>query len=601
MSPRKTNKRSSRKTRKKAKRARRQQSSQRQPKRVEIGVEELRAIVELTRRGALCEADHAALSAAVDTLAFLTEELEGADVTIGRLRKLLFGSSSEKTRDVLGGQDDAGGDGEPDAAEGDSEDGASDSATDDDDADDAPGQGGSTDDGAEPNDAADTDKKRKGHGRRGAKEYTGAERCPISHDSLKHGDRCPECLKGKVYRKKPAVIVRVRGVAPLDATVYEMERLRCNLCGEVFTARAPPGVGDDKYDETAAAMLALLRYGCGLPFNRLERLGDNLGIPLPSGTQWGVVDEAAQAFEPVWKELISQAASGEVVHIDDTHAQVLDLDKQIREELARGESERTGIFTTGVISAVGGRQLAVFFTGRKHAGENLASVLSQRSDDLPRVIQMGDALSRNTSHGFDTIVANCLTHARRNYVDVVNSFPDEVAHVLETLKEVYRHDADARAAEMSPEERLHYHQEHSATLMTGLEVWLQAQFDERKVEPNSTLGKAITYMQKHWDKLTLFLRVPGAPLDNNICERGLKRAILHRRNSLFYKTENGAHVGDLFMSLIHTAELCGVNPFDYFVAVLRHSTAVDVRPTEWMPWNYTEALAHLGEGDSRES
>lgn len=600
MSPRKTNKRSSRKTRKKAKRGRRQQSRQHQPKRVEIGADELRAIVELTRMGALSEEDHATLSAAVDTLTFLTEELEGADVTIGRLRKLLFGPSSEKTRDVLGGQDDADGDGEPDAADSDSKDGAADSAADGDDAD-ASGPGGSTDDGAESDASADTDKKRKGHGRRGAKEYTGAERCRVSHDSLQHGERCPECLKGKVYRKKPAVLVRVKGVAPLSATVYEMERLRCNLCGEVFTARAPPGVGDKKYDETAAAMLALLRYGCGLPFNRLERLGDSLGIPLPSGTQWGVVDEAAQAFEPVWKELIRQAASGEVVHIDDTHAQVLDLDKQIREELARGESGRTGIFTTGVISVAGGRQLAVFFTGRLHAGENLARVLAQRSDELPRIIQMSDALSANTSHGFDTIVANCLTHARRNYVDVVNSFPDEVAHVLETLKEVYRHDADARTAKLSPEERLRYHQEHSATLMTDLQAWLQAQFDERKVEPNSTLGKAITYMQKHWAKLTLFLRVPGAPLDNNICERGLKRAILHRRNSLFYKTENGAHVGDLFMSLIYSAELCGANPFDYIVAVLRHRAAVDERCREWMPWNYTEALARLGEADSTKS
>ncbi len=601
MSPRKISKRSSRKTRKQAKRARRQQSRQRQPKRVEIGADELRAIVERTR-SALSEEDHATLSAAVDTLTFLTEELEGADVTIGRLRKLLFGSSSEKTRDVLGKRDGADGDGESDAAKGDSEDGAADGATDGDDADHAPGKGGSTDDGAEPDASADVDKKkRKGHGRKGAKDYTGAERCPVSHDSLEHGDRCPECLKGKVYRKKPAVLVRVKGVAPLDAIVYEMERLRCNLCGEVFTARAPPGVGDKKYDETAAAMLALLRYGCGLPFNRLERLGDSLGIPLPSGTQWGVVDEAAQAFEPVWKELIRQAASGEVVHIDDTHAQVLDLDKQIREELARGESGRTGIFTTGVISVAGGRQLAVFFTGRKHAGENLANVLAQRSDDLPRVIQMSDALSTNTSHGFDTIVANCLTHARRNYVDVVNSFPAEVAHVLETLKEVYRHDADTRTAELSPEERLRYHQAHSATLMTELEAWLQAQFDERKVEPNSTLGKAITYMQKHWAKLTLFLRVPGAPLDNNICERGLKRAILHRRNSLFYKTENGAHVGDLFMSLIYSAELCGANPFDYIVAVLRHRAAVDEQPSEWMPWNYTEALARLGEVDSTES
>ena len=100
-------------------------------------------------------------------------------------------------------------------------------------------------------------------------------------------------------------------------------------------------------------------------------------------------------------------------------------------------------------------------------------------------------------------------------------------------------------------------------------------------------------MRKHWDALTLFLREPGAPLDNNICERALKKAILHRKNALFYKTENGARVGDLFMTLIHTAELHGTNPFDYLVALQRHHEPVTKTPTQWMPWNYAEVLASL--------
>ena len=107
--------------------------------------------------------------------------------------------------------------------------------------------------------------------------------------------------------------------------------------------------------------------------------------------------------------------------------------------------------------------------------------------------------------------------------------------------------------------------------MEELHAWLTRQFEERLVEPNSSLGGAIAYMLKHWEKLTLFLRVPGAPLDNNICERALKKAILHRKNALFYKTANGAHVGDLFMSLIHTCELCGANPFDYLTELERHA------------------------------
>jgi len=162
--------------------------------------------------------------------------------------------------------------------------------------------------------------------------------------------------------------------------------------------------------------------------------------------------------------------------------------------------------------------------------------------------------------------------------------------VLETLREVYRNDTFARQRAMSDEQRLRFHQLQSGPLMGHLKKWFLQQFKERKVEPNSGLGEAFSYMLKHWMKLVLFLRVPGAPLDNNICERILKKAILHRKNALFYKTEEGARVGDIFMSLIHTAELCGGESFDYLVALQRHANEVSLRPADWMPWNYRAAL-----------
>jgi hypothetical protein len=90
--------------------------------------------------------------------------------------------------------------------------------------------------------------------------------------------------------------------------------------------------------------------------------------------------------------------------------------------------------------------------------------------------------------------------------------------------------------------------------MGELNTWLHGQLEKNAVEPNSRLGQAINYMIKHWDALTLFLKEPGAPLDNNLCEQSLKKAILHRKNALFYKTLNGAGVGDLFMSnLFHVS------------------------------------------------
>jgi hypothetical protein len=88
---------------------------------------------------------------------------------------------------------------------------------------------------------------------------------------LHQGDRRPECQRGKVYPlHNPGPLVRIKGQAPIAATVYELQKLRCNLCGEVFTAEAPEGMGEEKYDATVASMMALLRYGSGFPWCRLE-------------------------------------------------------------------------------------------------------------------------------------------------------------------------------------------------------------------------------------------------------------------------------------------------------------------------------------------
>jgi hypothetical protein len=206
---------------------------------------------------------------------------------------------------------------------------------------------------------------------------------------------------------------------------------------------------------------------------------------------------------------------------------------------------------------------------------------------------MCDALSRNAPKGVETLIANCLAHGRRQVVEVVDKFPEECRHVLETLGGVYHYDGLAREQKLSPEERLRFHQEHSGPLMKGLHAWLEAQLAERKTEPNSGLGKAISYLLNHWPKLTLFLQQPDAPIDNNIVERALKKAILNRKNALFYKTLNGAGVGDLFMSLIHTCEMNGANPFDYLTELQRHAAELKRNPSAWMPWNYRDALARL--------
>jgi transposase len=430
-----------------------------------------------------------------------------------------------------------------------------------------------------------------GHGRNGAEAFGGARTVGVPHQKLTHGDRCPECGKGNVYgQKEPKVLVRIVGQAPLAATVYSLERLRCGACGQVFTAQEPEGVGPEKYDETAAAMIAQLKYGSGTPFYRLEQLEAQLGIPLPAATQWEVVEEAAELLKPARDELIRQAAQGEVLHNDDTSMRVL--------KLKRPEGDqRTGVFTSGIVSTGEGWKIALFFTGRQHAGENITGVLKQRAAELPRPIQMCDALSRNVpklSAGVEILLALCLAHGRRQFVEVAANFPEQCRYVLEMLGQVYGHDAEARERGLTPEQRLRLHQERSGPVMEQLHGWLETQFAERKTEPNSGLGQAITYLLRHWKGLTLFLREAGAPLDNNVVERALKRVVLHRKNALFYRTLNGAQVGDLFMSLIHTCQLCGANSFDYLTELQRHAQELAAQPAEWMPWNYRETLQHAG-------
>lgn len=207
---------------------------------------------------------------------------------------------------------------------------------------------------------------------------------------------------------------------------------------------------------------------------------------------------------------------------------------------------------------------------------------------------MCDALSWNTSKlkAPDAVqLAHCLAHGRRKFVDIAKNFPQECLHVLQELAKVYRHDQVARDEKMTATERLKYHKKHSRPIMKELKLWIDDQLKD-KVEPNSGLGGALKYLKKHWRSLTLFLKDGKAPLDNNLCERAIKKAVLNRKNAMFYRTLNGAQVGDLFMSLVHTCELNGADPFDYLYVLQRQKLEkLQERPQDWMPWNYKTTVS----------
>jgi len=543
-----------------------------EPLPIELTSEEMDALLKRVETGSLAAGDYKIIAGIVETLKILSQAVEEKGISIQRLRQMIFGFKTETSKNVL--PEPVSGKPEPSPSTPNNS---------------KAGAGNSEDAPNKP----EGRNKAPGHGRNGAAKYTGAVWIKVAHPCLKAGDHCPKCARGKVYHLKDperGTVVRITGLPPIQGRVYDLEQLRCNLCGEVLSPELPAGAGPDKYDAEACAVIALLKYGCGFPFYRLERLQESLGVPLPSSTQWELTENTADMVLPAYLELTRQAAQGEIIHNDDTTVKILDL---IAENKATDESSRKGMFTSGLISILGDIKIGLFVTGRNHAGENMSALLAHRSKELQPPIQMCDALSRNLPTDIKTMLANCLTHGRRQFVDIIENFPQACRFVIKILAKVYHNDSEAKKQNLSPEQRLSFHQQESRPQMEELHTWMNRQFEEKLVEPNSGLGKAIKYMLKHWEALTLFLRVAGAPLDNNICERALKMAILHRKNSLFYKNEYGAYIGDIFMSLIHTCRLSKINPFNYLTALQKYADHLRQNPHLWLPWNYQTTLATL--------
>lgn len=543
-----------------------------EPELVTASQEELDEIL-LRARPALSEQQYRLLEGVLATFVYVMLKLQNAKTSIKRFQRMLFGHRTEHKRNVLerAQADQSGG---SDALDADS-------------VPVLPGVVPVTQPVPLPR------PPQPGHGRNAAQAYSGAPIVQCDHAELASGDRCPQCDKGRVYDSPPRSIVKVVGQAPLGATVYKLQRLRCRLCDAIFTAPLPAAVASlPKYDSSCASMIALLRYGNGMPHFRLEGLQASLYVPLPDATQWDIVSKAVPAPRAVFQALIVQAAQAPLLHSDDTPMKVLSLMAERARAEADGVKPRAlAINTSGIVAVLEQHKVVLFFTGHAHAGKNMERVLAHRAQELAPAMQMSDALAANVAGEFETVLANCLAHGRRQVADVAEQFPEAARHVIEALAEVYKHDATCRTDRLSAGQRLSFHQEHSKPVTDELQRWMNEQFDKRLVEPNSGLGKALRYLIRHWDELTLFLRQAGAPLDNNLCEQILKRAILHRKASMFYRTVTGAEVGDVYMSLIHTCRLCDVNPFEYLNALAHHAQDVIAHAARWLPWNYREQLA----------
>jgi hypothetical protein len=390
--------------------------------------------------------------------------------------------------------------------------------------------------------------------------------------------------------------MRIDGNALLSAVRYELEKLRCSACGQVFTAVLPDKAGQGKYSPRARAVLALGRYYLGVPLYRLEGYQAMVEVPVSDATQWDQIEALADCAYPVFEHLKALAAQGELIYQDDTPVRILSLIKENRQAEVQAHdpsqpSGRTGMYTTGLVVQHGERTICLYVAGRAHAGENLEALLAQREAGRDKPLVMSDALSSNEAEDEGALIrCHCLAHGRRKFAELEEVFPDECAVVIEALKQVFDHEEEARVQQMSAAARLAYHQHYSGPIMAGLKHWLEQQFEDRNVEPNSSLGKACTYLLGHWPTFTRFLEVAGAPLDNNTVERALKLFIRQRKNSLFYATEHSAYIASLLTSLIATCIQAGVNALEYLVAIQEHRPAVFHHPAAWLPWNYRANL-----------
>jgi transposase len=545
------------------------------PEDVTLSREEGEALLARLEADALTAEDRRTLGKVLTFYFWLFFALREAKLSLRRLKALVFGEKPKKREPPKSGGSVAGGGGQG-------------------------GSGAATAEqrvkrGASESGETDVSARRSGHGRQRATVYQEVKRVECRHEELAVGERCPACGRGRLYRLPPGIEMRLDGNALLSAVRYEVEKLRCSACGQVFTATLPAGAGEEKYSARARAVLALGRYYLGVPLYRLEGYQALVGVPVPDATQWDQIEHVADCAYPVFKQLEKVAAQGEIIYQDDTGVRILSLIEENRQAEGRADPAspsppRTGMYTTGLVVQVGARRVCLYYAGRQHAGENLAVLLGQREPHRDKPLVMSDALASNAAEEHKLIRCHCLAHGQRKFRELEEVFPRESDVVTHALRQVFEHEAAAREQQLSAEERLVYHQTYSGPLMATLKEWLEQQVEERAVEPNSSLGKAIAYLLGHWETLTRFLTVPGAPLDNNTAERALKLCIRQRKNSLFYATEHSAYIASLLTSLIATCVHAGVNALEYLVALQDHRPAVFANPAAWLPWTYPAAL-----------
>jgi hypothetical protein len=327
------------------------------------------------------------------------------------------------------------------------------------------------------------------------------------------------------------------------------------------------------------------------------------GVSISASTIFDQCEYVGNDLFPIFNYLKQLAATAYLFLVDDTPNRILEQQPELREKRnGSGSQWRTGVYSSGLIAFTQEgektREIVLFETSLGHAGEWLDEILAKRDPILSPPVVMSDALSRNTPSKVAIKAAYCNAHCRREFFDLHGKYPQSVEWVIETYGKIWENETYIKSQSMTEEERLAYHQEKSFPIMQELKGWAETQQQSAEFEEHSALGKAINYLLRHFDKLTLFCKEPFAPLDNNRMEETLKIIIRNRKTAHFFKTSVGADVANVLTSLIATGMRAEINLFDYLVSVQRHSDLVRKNPAAWLPWNYQDALQELARENS---
>ena len=564
------------------------------PKQIKLTSDEVKALEKRVKQSNLSHDDAKLLLGLLSFTLWLQERLSRAKLSIKRLRKL-FGFTTEshkKSKHDKNKPDESTPDNDPvDVSTIDNNETAA-----------AEPPSPITEQPTENNSVPQWDNN-KNHGRLSADDYTGCEDVEVTFtDELLLAGKCPDCAKyhntdARVYPVDPSIIVVLEGKPLVCGTRYHLQKKRCGVCLQYFTAPLPEAVkGKPKYAPSAKTNIAVNHYYGGLPFKRIEMIQAANQVPLPDATQFDLMNELYQsAVKPVAEVLRQCAANGKTVYFDDTAGRILE---QIQlNKLALTAKDKKAVHGTAIVSMYEDHRIYLFDTNTQVAGKTLQSLLGDR-----RVDEMFTTMSDASASNFPTldddlaarwVISLCMGHGRRRFVELLDDNDEDIHFVLDCIGQVYEYERYCKQQQYNPDKRLRYHQAHSGPLVEALRIWLNNLRLYKLVEPNSRLGEAITYMLKRWFWLTQFLRVAGAPLDNNLCEQTIKVMIRYRKNSLFYRTFYGASIGDAMMGMMHTAVHAGANLFHYLNSLQQYAHPVEQMPHQWLPWNYEQTLAKL--------